>query len=86
MAIKVLVVVQEEGPGMRTTGQKLTTALMASKVLVVVHEEGVGSMKIQWRTMKIIIQHKDSPEEDQALVEVVEGEAAAGIITGGIRR
>jgi hypothetical protein len=43
-------------------------------------------MKIKWRTVKIIIQHKASFEEGQALVEVVEGEAAAGIITGGIKR
>jgi hypothetical protein len=59
---------------------------MVSKVLVVVQEEGIGAMKIKWRTVKIIIQHKASFEEGQALVEVVEGEAAAGIITGGIKR
>ena len=53
---------------------------MASKVLVVVQEEGTGTMTIQWRTMKIVMQHKVSLEEGQAPVE------AAGIITGGIRR
>ena len=58
---------------------------MASKVLVVVQEEGTGTMTIQWRTMKTVMQHKVSLEEGQAPVEAAEGEAA-GIITGGIRR
>ena len=58
---------------------------MASKVLAVVQEEGTGTMTIQWRTMKTVMQHKVSLEEGQAPVEGAEGEAAR-IITGGIRR
>lgn len=58
---------------------------MAIKVLVVVQEEGAGTMAIQRRTMKTIMQHKVSLEGGQPLVEAVEG-GVAGIITGGIRR
>jgi hypothetical protein len=43
MVCKVLVMVQEEGPWMRTTGQKGRTTLMAIKVLVVVQDEGPGT-------------------------------------------